>query len=90
VDTSLSESEVLATIALNVLTGHIDPSRWLGLDRLDGDDLAVVTIFREIRRWGFGRLEITVVGGVIDTVHKDTTYKRRDLVETKQVLDKSP
>lgn len=77
---SPNQDEALAVIALNVLTGKIDPGQWRGLSKVDEDDEAVLNSFRKIRQWGYGRLEVTVAASRIDTLYESKTFKRKDLI----------
>jgi len=78
---ALAQDEALVAIALNILTGNINPEQWRGLRRVDEDDEAVLNCFREIRQWGFGKVELNVLNHQLDTVHEIKTRKRKDLVK---------
>lgn len=81
VNVTPNQDEAVAIIALNILTGNIDPKQWRGLRRVDGDDEAVLNVFKEIRQWGFGKMEVNVLHHQLDTVHKVQTFKRKDLIK---------
>lgn len=76
-----NQDEAMVIIALNVLTGKINPEQWRGLRRVDQAEEAVLNIFQEIRQWGFGKMEVNVLHHQLDTVHKVQTFKRKDLVK---------
>lgn len=76
-----NQDEAIVAIALNILSGKVNPDQWKGLRRVDEDDAAVLDIFREIREWGYGKLEVNVIAHKLDTVYKSQTFKRKDLVK---------
>ena len=45
----------------------------------DEEERALLSRFRALRRVGFGRMEVVVVGHHLDTLHYTQTLKRRDL-----------
>lgn len=69
---------VLMVIALNVLTGNVKPENWRGLSRLDEDEESMVKMLREVRRSGFGKLEINVISGRVETAYQGFTHKRKE------------
>ncbi len=75
-----NQDETIITVALNVLCGKINPDQWRGLSRVDEEEAAILKSYREIRQWGFGRMEVTVLHHQLDTLHKTDTFKRKDLV----------
>jgi len=75
------QDETLVCIALNILAGNIDPTKWKGLRVVDEDDQAVLDKLDAIRKWGFGKMEVNVLHHQLDTVHQDLTFKRKDLVK---------
>lgn len=79
-----NQDEAVAIIALNILTGKMNPEQWKGLRRVDQDEEAILNIFQEIRQWGFGKMEVNVLHHQLDTVHKVQTFKRKDLVKEKE------
>lgn len=79
-----NQDEAVAIIALNILTGNIDPEQWQGLRRVDEEEEAVLNKFNEIRQWGFGRMEINILHHQLDTLHKGETFKRKDLIKSQQ------
>jgi len=76
-----NQDEAVVIIALNILTGKINPDQWRGLRRVDPEDEAILDIFKEIRRWGFGKMEVNVLHHQLDTVHEIKTRKRKDLIK---------
>jgi hypothetical protein len=72
------QDSVLMVIALNVLTGKLNLEEWRGLTRLDEDEVSMVNLLRQIRRSGFGRLEINVISGRVETAYQGFTYKRKE------------
>ena len=76
-----NQDEALLVIALNVLSGRINPDQWRGLRRLDEDEAAVLGIFNDIRQKGFGKMEVVVLASKLDTIHKIESYKRKDLIK---------
>ncbi len=79
-----NQDEAIVAIALNVLTGKVNPDQWQGLRRVDEEEAAVLNAYREVRRWGFGRMEVTVLHHQLDTLYAGNTYKRKDLIKDSQ------
>ncbi len=75
-----NQDEVLITVALNVLTGKLNPDQWQGMVRVNEEEAAMLNAYRQICRSGFGRMEITVLHHQLDTLHKTDTFKRKDLL----------
>jgi hypothetical protein len=80
-NTARSQEDTLRHIALNILTGQVDPEKWRGLRKVDDEDAAVLDIFREVRDWGHGRIEVTVIAHKLDTAYKTLAYKKKDLIK---------
>ncbi len=66
--------------ALHVLVGTMGTRVVNPPQRLDDDELAILNVFRDVRRSGFGKVEISVINHQMDTVHKGFTLKRKDLI----------
>ncbi len=45
---------------------------------IDEEESAILSDFRDVRRWGFGRIEVVVVGHRMETLHATKTRKRKD------------
>ena len=75
-----TQDETLVLIALNVLSGIIDPKEWKGLRSLDEDDEALLEKFQAVRQSGFGKLEVIVLHSQLETCHQVLTFKRKDLI----------
>lgn len=80
-DIARNQDDTLCVVALNITSGKVNPDQWKGLRRVDEDDPAVLDILREIREWGYGKMEVNVIAHRLDTVHKSETFKRKDLVK---------
>jgi hypothetical protein len=81
--------EACLVVALNILTGAMKPEQWRGLRRLDEDEEAVLGLLSEVRRvtenplhTGFGKVEVNVIAGKVETAYHGFSHKRKDLVKT--------
>ncbi len=81
VNEACDQEDTLRTIALNILSGKVNPDQWRGLRRVDEEEAAVLDIFGGIRKWGHGRMEVTVIAHGLDTVYKTLTLKKKDLIK---------
>jgi hypothetical protein len=82
VNGAYNQREACLVVALNILTGAVKPEQWHGLRRLDEDDEAVLNLLQEVRGWGFGKVEVNIIGGKVETAYNQFSYKRKDLVKT--------
>jgi len=67
----MADSEERVREALRILTGN-------GL--LLEEEEAIVATFRKLCEHGYGRLEVVVVAGKLDTLHHTSTFKRKEVV----------
>ncbi len=74
--------EACLVVALNILTGAMKPEQWRGLRRLDEDDEAVLHLLSEVRGYGFGKVEVNVIAGKVETAYHGFSHKRKDLIKT--------
>lgn len=82
VNGAYNQREACVVVALNILTGAVKPENWRGLRRLDEDDEAVLGLLQEVRDWGFGKVEVNIIGGKVETAYNQFSHKRKDLVKT--------
>lgn len=61
--------------ALHILLGH-------GLPRVDEEENAILGQFRELRQFGYGRMEVIVVSHRMDGVNWTKHMKRKDFALT--------
>lgn len=80
-DGAPSQDEALVVIALNILSGKINPEQWIGLRRVAEDEAAVLNMYREIKQWGFGELKVAVRDHRLDMAYKSHTFKGSDLIK---------
>ncbi len=80
-EASPAQDDVLAVLALNILCGNLKPEQWRGIRRVDAEETAVLDKFNDLRRYGFGKIEVSVINHSLETVHKEEIYKRRDLLK---------
>ena len=76
-----NQDEVKVAIALNILCGNIKPEQWRGFMKVDEEEAAILTRYRQIRDWGHGRMEVVVLQHQLDTLHATNTYKKKDLIK---------
>jgi hypothetical protein len=76
-----TQREACVIVALNVLCGTLKPEQWRGLTRLDEDEEAALSLLRQVRHWGFGKVEMNVIEGRVDTAYKHIPYKRKDFLQ---------
>lgn len=78
IEVSCPESRrVRAILALRLLVGDDIPV-------LDEEERSVLDEFRELRDWGFGRLEVIVLGNRLDGLNATKHKKRRDLINSSE------
>mgnify|MGYP001617675401 FL=1 len=77
----MDQRETCAVIALNVLSGNVHPKQWKGFRRVDEEEEAVLKLFNEVRRWGFGKLEVDIAYHRLETAYPRPTFKRKDLLK---------
>lgn len=77
-----NQREACVVVALNILTGAIQPEQWRGLRRLDGDDEFVLGLLSEVRESGFGRVEANIINGKVETAYHGFSHKRKDFIKT--------
>lgn len=47
---------------------------------IDEEEKALLKVYREVRSWGFGRIEVVIVQGRLETITPALIYKRKDLI----------
>lgn len=72
---SLEARKVRIMLALRLLSGEDIPV-------LDDEERALLDEFRELRNYGFGRMEVVMVDSQIDGLNVTRHKKRRDLIKT--------
>lgn len=73
--TTLEAAKVRMTLALRLLGGEDIPV-------LDEEEKILVSEFRGLRDWGFGRIEIIVVNKQLDGINTTRHKKRQDLLSS--------
>lgn len=70
---SLEARKARVLQALHILTGEVAPI-------MDEEERAIVGDFRELRDYGWGRMEVIVVGHRMEGINWTKTKKRKDLI----------